>query len=172
MQTQTTTVAAERPKRSPPSARDIAVRVMREMPTSSLEAQCRRFEELVSEHQSALSEALARSFINYKRDIEATKTKAYRDETRARHAVGLKAQEEAVEKAVHEKAESMAEEIKTRFLDLTMPNNKPMRECVGSEMAAFGWAYQKIAKKVGPENKVGDVLAEAEVAKLIGKAAS
>jgi hypothetical protein len=46
-----------------------------------------------------------------------------------------------------------------------------MRDCTFAEMSSFGWAFQRIAKKGGPDNRVGDVLDEKQVADLIGKAA-
>jgi hypothetical protein len=54
------------------------------------------------------------------------------------------------------------------LLNLPMPNGKPMRDCLGSEMAGFGPAYAQIAAKVG-KRMVGAVLSETQVRKLMEK---
>lgn len=53
------------------------------------------------------------------------------------------------------------------LLNLEMPNGKRMRYCTGAEMAEFGKAYAKIAKRVGSTKLVGSVLSEADVRKLL-----
>lgn len=53
------------------------------------------------------------------------------------------------------------------LLNLEMPNGKRMRFCTGSEMAEFGKAYTKIAKRVGSTKLVGSVLSEQDVRRLL-----
>jgi hypothetical protein len=56
---------------------------------------------------------------------------------------------------------------KVLLLNLVMPNGKPMRDCTGTEMASFSHAYRRIAARVRPEELVGNVLTEADVAALM-----
>lgn len=56
---------------------------------------------------------------------------------------------------------------KVLLLNLEMPNGKRMRYCSGAEMAKFGKAYGRIAKKVGSTKMVGSVLNEKEVRALM-----
>ena len=51
-------------------------------------------------------------------------------------------------------------------LDMLMPNGVAMRYCSGTQMAAFGSAYEKIAERVGAA-MVGEVMVEAEVKALL-----
>jgi hypothetical protein len=62
------------------------------------------------------------------------------------------------------------ESIKSQImlLNLEMPNGKRMRYCTGAEMAKFGKAYERIAKKVGNTKMVGSVLDEKQVRGLMG----
>lgn len=53
------------------------------------------------------------------------------------------------------------------LLNQEMPNGKRMRYCNGREMAKWGSAYAKIAKRVGPTKLVGSVLSEAQVRALV-----
>jgi hypothetical protein len=91
------------------------------------------------------------------RSGHATRSKAKHDEER-----------EARDEAISELADSVAEEIKARILDFVMPNNKPLRDCTGSEVAGFGRGFIKIAEKVGPDQRVGDVLTDKEAADQMG----
>jgi hypothetical protein len=70
---------------------------------------------------------------------------------------------------VAEQIANTAEAIKNQILvlNLEMPNGKRLRNCTGREMAQFGSAYQRIAKRVGPTKTVGTVLDEAGVRKLM-----
>jgi hypothetical protein len=140
----------------PASARDVALRVLREMPAASLDAQCRRFDELVTQYPRCQFDANTRAFIALARDIKASRTKASNDETRARRA--------AKERVIRSEVDA----IKRGLLDLVMPNGKAMRDCLGSEVASFGRGYQRIAEKVGADQKVGDALTEKQVARLMG----
>lgn len=56
---------------------------------------------------------------------------------------------------------------KIMLLALTMPNEKPMRDCTGSDMDKFGGAYKAIAKRVGPNKTVGEVLTEDQVRAML-----
>ena len=49
---------------------------------------------------------------------------------------------------------------------MIMPNGKPLRECTGKDCAKAGGWLSKLAKKVKPNQKVGDVLSEAQVKRL------
>lgn len=84
-----------------------------------------------------------------------------RERQRQREPI-VKAQREATEKIVE--ADIKAQII---ILNLEMPNGKRMRYCTGAEMAKFGGAYARIAKKVGKTKRVGEVMSEAEVKKLM-----
>ena len=67
-------------------------------------------------------------------------------------------------KKVKEKSD---EYLSIMLLYQTMPNGKTMRDCTGSEMAKFGKGYERIAERVGPDRKVGDVLDEEGVRQLM-----
>lgn len=64
---------------------------------------------------------------------------------------------EARKKRVRAKSD---EYVKMALLFMIMPNGKPMRECTGADMSKFGKGYERIAERVGPDRKVGDVLDE------------
>jgi hypothetical protein len=70
--------------------------------------------------------------------------------------------------------ENVKETIKQRatrmvLLDLVQPNGKALRDCTGKDCTKFGGWLANIAKKVKPTEKVGDVLSESEVRKLMPK---
>lgn len=71
---------------------------------------------------------------------------------------------EARTKRVRDKAQ---EYIKMTLLYMLMPNGKLMRDCTGAEMSKFGKGYERIAERVGPDRKVGDVLDEEGVRGLM-----
>lgn len=75
------------------------------------------------------------------------------------------------QESARERAEIAAavENIKSQILllNLEMPNGKRMRYCTGAEMAKFGKAYERIAKKVGSTKMVASVLSEAQVRALM-----
>lgn len=52
-------------------------------------------------------------------------------------------------------------------LDTILPSGKLLRYATGSEVAALGEAYQRIAERVGPNAMVGELLTEAEAAELM-----
>lgn len=54
------------------------------------------------------------------------------------------------------------------LLDMILPNGKPLRDCTGTECAAFGGWFQVVGERVG-KNKVGDVLSEADLVELYEK---
>jgi hypothetical protein len=55
-------------------------------------------------------------------------------------------------------------QIKGRvLLKLKMPNGKELRNCTGDECSHFGGWLKRIAIVIGPDNRVGDILSEAEV---------
>jgi hypothetical protein len=162
----TTATTTGRAKRPPPtSAREIAVQVLREFPsgTSSIEAQCHRFDELISKHPLAQTDANTRQFITLRRDIEATATKAARDEGRARRAV----EREAREQAIRAEVDRTVDYLKTHLLELGMSNGKPLGDCLGSEVAEFGRGFARIAERVAPDQKVGDVMTNADLAAML-----
>jgi hypothetical protein len=148
------TTSASEPSRGsiPHTAREVAIQVMHEMPKATHEDQCVRFDQLMSLNPHCQLDANIRVFGNIVRDLRATRSKANYDVTKGIHIRNL------------------TEIIRSRIvmLNLIMPNGKPMRECLGSEMAAFSRAYSQIAKEVG-ERLVGDVLSEERVRQLIDK---
>lgn len=67
---------------------------------------------------------------------------------------------------------SIAVAAKTRatrmvLLDMVMPNGKSLRDCTGADCAKVSGWQAKIAKLVKPSQKVGEVLSEAQVRKLL-----
>lgn len=61
--------------------------------------------------------------------------------------------------------------IKTRavemvFLDFNMPNGKALRDCTGAECKRAGGWFAKIAAKIKPAEKVGNVLSEQDLRNL------
>ena len=75
----------------------------------------------------------------------------------------------ATAKAVKQLAQKARERI---WLDLPIVllsgESKPLRYVLGRELGELGCIYQAVAKKVGPDNFVGEVLVEAEVKALLG----
>jgi hypothetical protein len=48
--------------------------------------------------------------------------------------------------------------FKTLFsLEIVMPNGKPLRECYGNEIGQWGSQLFRLARAIGPDQKVGDV---------------
>lgn len=58
-------------------------------------------------------------------------------------------------------------EIKVRMLDFIMPNKKPLRKCTGGYCASIGGVFTKIGERVGPDELVGDVLSNKEIARML-----
>jgi hypothetical protein len=156
MHTQTNAgqTGSSRSRWNPETTRDIVARVLRDMPTASAADQIQRYHELLGRYPHCQRAVNEHSFETLKKDFRATRSKAKHDEER-----------EARDEPISELADSMAEEIKLRILDFVMPNNKPLRDCTGSEVASFDI---KIAEKVGPDQRVGDLLTDREAADLIG----
>jgi hypothetical protein len=73
------------------------------------------------------------------------------------------ARQEAEKQTVRQVAEKIRAVV---LLDLTMPNGVAMRYCTGTQLAAFGSAYEKIAERAGAA-MVGEVMVEAEVRTLL-----
>jgi hypothetical protein len=167
MQTDTistsTSASAQKKSWHPTSAREVALRVLKELPTATLETQCQRFDELVSKFPIAQFDANTRAFIALAKSIKRTRSAASNDESRARAAASSRARDEAIRSL----AEEIAERAKANILDLPMMNGKVLGDCTGTEVAAFGKGFQRIAKKVGPDRKVSDVLTADEAAKLM-----
>jgi hypothetical protein len=61
-------------------------------------------------------------------------------------------------------------QIKTKVLGLKMPNGKALRDCTGRECDHFGGWFKRLATKVGPDKRVGDVLTEADVRAIYAEA--
>jgi hypothetical protein len=55
------------------------------------------------------------------------------------------------------------------LLDMVMPNGNPLRDCTDKDCAKAGGWLSKVAAKLKPGEKVGDVLSETEVRRLLGK---
>jgi hypothetical protein len=97
------------------------------------------------------------------KDVEAIEKEERQKAERAKAKETIRT---AVKRRIKEEAELM-------LLDWLMPNGKAMGDCTGAEVKQFGrkvapW-LTKIAAKVKPNERVRDVLNEADVRKMWGK---
>jgi hypothetical protein len=66
-----------------------------------------------------------------------------------------------------ERIATMAKQVKKIiYLDMVMPNEKPMKACTFKEVGTFGDSFKLIATQGKPSQLVGDVLTNADVQKL------
>jgi len=154
--TKTTLSLGQPRKRGLPTARDLVVQTLKEMPDAPASEQFRRFEYLLDLNPQCQPQVNQHYFTSIERDLRRTRSKADNDAMRAESAIVVRAE-----------ADKVIREIV--LLALTMPNGKEMAQCTGAEMAGFGVAYQRIAKAVGPKRLVGAVLDEEGVRRLITK---
>jgi hypothetical protein len=59
------------------------------------------------------------------------------------------------------------EKIASRLLDFVTPSGKKLRDCTGGQCATYGGWFIKISKVVKPTQKVGDVLDNDKLKKLL-----
>jgi hypothetical protein len=66
------------------------------------------------------------------------------------------------------KAKALITERVTKIvmLDMQMPNGKKLRDCTGYECTKFGGMFVAIGQRIGAAKIVGDVLTEADLAKM------
>jgi hypothetical protein len=138
-----------------PTAKDLVIRAYVETKHQGEPAFLGRFKLLIRSNPQCqdpvyehYASAMLRSFLR-------TKSAYLNNENRAKDARDKKVQE-ATEK-----------KVRLALLLMVMPNGKLMRDCTGGEMAMFGKGYVRIAERVGPDRKVGDVLGEDEVYRLM-----
>ena len=130
--------------------------MIRELPGAPKPEQFRLFEYLLELNPQCQPQVNQHYFTAIERDLRRTRSKADHDAVRTASSIIVRAE-----------ADKMVREI--ILLNLLMPNGKPMRDCTGMEMGGFGRAYTKIAEKVGPDRRVGDVISEEQVRKLVQK---
>jgi hypothetical protein len=154
----------------------LVVQIMQELPLGPPPARWSRFEELLEAYPHCLSEVAKHYFQNIERDLDRSAVKAKNDEERKKQAKSrvklvraeareMKRTQAARAKDVRLEAERLKKGVV--LLALIMPNGKPMRDCLGSEMREFGSGYNRIAKEVGLNNRVGDRLSEAQAWRLM-----
>lgn len=67
-----------------------------------------------------------------------------------------------------ERIANMAKQVKKIiYLDLVMPNEKPMKACTFKEVSTFGDSFKLIAAQGKPSQLVGDVLTNTDIQKLL-----
>lgn len=140
--------------------------------------------EIVKEYPRASDDKLLREYLdrcrNSEDDFEAAVTYAFDNNIRALRKQDISARERAeranrkveVAKQAARVAERHADAVKAikhqvMLLNLPMPNGKLMRNCTGEEIGGFGKSYAKIAQKVGPRKRVGEVLTEDQLHALL-----
>lgn len=69
----------------------------------------------------------------------------------------------AIKETIKERATTMV------LMDLAMPNGLPLRDCTGADCNKFGGWLSAIAKKLKPQQKVGNALSEAQVRAMWAK---
>jgi len=124
--------------------------------------------ELIKANPAAGNRVLLAKFIERLREDDdyflAAAEYAFDNAMRAFHKKQKRrpaAKQTAKSAAVHAK---LVAQIKGRvLLKLKMPNGKELRNCTGDECNHFGGWFKRIAARIGPDNRVGDVLSEAEV---------
>jgi hypothetical protein len=139
-------------RRALPTARDLVAWVVNELPRANLHAWLRRFDELLEFNPHCQPQVNEHYFISLERDLRATHTKASRDQARGKRDVRIR---------------TAADGMKRDMLLLVMANGKRMADCTGTEMGAFGKGFERIAEAVGPDKRVGEVLREEDVRRLM-----
>lgn len=133
------------------SPRDLLKRLIDENPNSSKEDLLKKFSDKVTKnHLDAIIEYWFAN--NYNSLTERKAPAPSREQKRA-----------IVEQR---KSEIKARAVNMVFLDLVLPNGKPLRDCTGKDCAKAGGLFAKIANKIKPNEIVGKVLSETEVRKL------
>jgi hypothetical protein len=153
-----TTFTEHAPRGASPSARTLAIEALKE-PSRAL--QMERFEELLEENPRCQAEVNEHYLRNIGLDLERTRTKVEHD---SGHRAATRLKRDAV---VRREADKLKRQIV--LLSLMMPNGKPMRDCLGEEMQTFGGGYWRIGMAVGSKQKVGDVLDENGVRRLMAE---
>ena len=150
MMDRTTATGGTGGRRVLPTARDLVAWVVRELPKASRDQWLRRFDEMLEMNPHCQPVVNEHYFVAAERDLRATCTKAARDTARKDILV-----------------RALADKMMSNLLLLRMPNHKRMVDCTGAEMSAFGKGYERIAEAVGPDKRVGEVLSEDEVRRLM-----
>lgn len=135
--------------------RDLVIEAIESLPDNDVKDQFDKFRSMLNNQSDAYQRAVDWYFFVNMRDYLVNPRTRTQDPMQ--RADALAQQRERIE----------AIKAKIVMLDLTMPNGKAMRECTGQEMATFGNRFQKIATAVGKSKKVGDVLSEEQVQKIM-----
>jgi hypothetical protein len=140
--------------------RELLIRLKDEHPTASKSRLFDLFLERVKEDEEYQYATADYAFHNTMNALE-------RFEARPPASLAVvRQQREERQQEVIATAETIRNQI--LLLNLEMPNGKRMRYCTGEEMAKFGRAYERIAKKVGKTQLVGSVMNETEVRVCLG----
>ena len=133
-----------------PTARDLVMRAYLETEKQGEAAFLGRFKLMMRSNPQCHDPVFEHYALAILRGVQRTKSAHQNNQTR--------------KKKVQEKSD---EYLKLMLLFTVMPNGKRMGECTGSDMAKFGKGYERIAERVGPDRKVGDVLDEDGVRALM-----
>lgn len=131
--------------------RDLLVRVMAENRGASEATLLKRFTEAVRDDADYIGPIIGYWFANN-----------YRSARRA------SPQERAASAKVQTRlVETIKRAVLSISLDFVMPNGKPLRDCTGGECARAGGWFAKIAKRVKPNQVVGNVLSDSDLKKIV-----
>lgn len=123
-----------------------------------------RGRELLDENEDCYPEIERRGLLSLLRDIKRADTLAAKNTDAAVRARASKraAEDETIERA--------SEILERRVLDWVMPNGKALRDCTFREVGGWGLGLSRLAKRGKPNEKVGEVLTDAQARALLFKA--
>lgn len=135
--------------RSMPS-RVLLQSVLDEHPEASRDEQCRLYVERVRENVALQDEAARRMFDNDYRLLTKMPPKLQ----------GIASSEAAATTA------RLISKLLT--LDFIMPDGKPLRDATGASVKVMGGIFAEIGERVGHNQRVGDVLTDADLLLMVG----
>lgn len=145
-------------RRSKTNPRELLISMIEADPGADKDILFSRFLSAVREDDEYLDPVVRYFFINVYQQLDSAKRRAQKSPQQ--REAEAKQQDEAVQQIVTAATEII-------ILNQEMPNGKRLRNCTGRECAKFGGFYGRIAKKVGPTKRVGEVLDEKQVRALL-----
>lgn len=147
----TGTYGAKRQSWRRSNPRDLLVSIIDANPSAPEATILKSFEDAVSSDLDMLAVVVEYWFANNYRSLVRKPPANKSAQKRA---------ESAVTKLIKARAVQMV------LLDMTMPNGKPLKDCTGNDCARAGGWLAKIAQKIKPTERVGQVLSEKQVRSL------
>jgi hypothetical protein len=121
------------------------------------------------EHGDAGEDRLVELFVDYLKDHDEILTLLARRLVHSALTAQRRAERRVTDRGRdREEARAIYNRIKADIvLDMVCLNGKKLRFCSGAEVAAFGSAFTRIARMVGEDQLVGEVLIESEARALL-----